>query len=66
MHVLWVIPAVCAALGMIVVAYAALRVHREINPTFRTIERFGREMQPALLRVRDQTARARRRVDPDA
>jgi cytochrome c-type biogenesis protein CcmH/NrfF len=64
--VLWVVPLVCAVLGMIVAATAALRVRREIDPTYRAIERFGRELRPALVRVHEHTARARRRVDPDA
>jgi hypothetical protein len=64
--VLWILPLACAALGMVVVAIAAQRVRNEINPTYRTIDRFGRELQPALVRVRDETARARHRIDPNA
>jgi hypothetical protein len=54
-----------AALGMIVLGWCGLRVRREIDGTSRTIDRFGRELRPALLRVRDDTSRTRRRLDPD-
>jgi DNA-binding IclR family transcriptional regulator len=64
--VLWVLPLICAAVGMVVLAWCALRVRREVDPTYRSIDRFGRELRPALVRVRDETARARRRLDPDA
>ena len=65
-HVLWFLPLVCAAVGIVVVAFAAQRVRREVAPTYRAMERFGQELQPALVRVRDETARARRRLDPNA
>jgi hypothetical protein len=64
--VLWVLPLICAAVGMVVLAWCALRVRREVDPTYRAIDRFGRELRPALLRVSDETARTRRRLDPDA
>ena len=63
---LWVLPLICAAVGLVVVAWCALRVRRELDPTYRSIDRFGRELRPALVRVRDESARARRRLDPDA
>jgi hypothetical protein len=49
---------------MVVLGWCALRVRREVDGTSRTIDQFGRELRPALLRVRDDTARTRRRRDP--
>ena len=59
------LPLFTAAIGMIVLGWCGLRVRREVDGTCRTIDRFGRELRPALLRVRDDTARTRRRLDPD-
>ncbi len=59
------LPLLTAAIGMIVLGWCALTVRREVDGTIRSIELFGRELRPALLRVRDDTARARRRLDPD-
>jgi hypothetical protein len=59
----WIAPAVCALLGMLALVYSAQRVRREIDPTMRAFDRFGRDIRPALLRVRDETTRARRRLD---
>jgi len=59
------LPLLIAAIGMIVLGACGLRVHREIDATSRSIEQFGRELRPALLRVRDHTGRTRRRLDPD-
>ncbi len=59
------LPLLTAAIGMIVLGWCALNVRREVDGTIRSIELFGRELRPALLRVRDDTARARRRLDPD-
>jgi hypothetical protein len=61
---LWMLPLVTAAVGMVVLGWCALRVRREVDGTSRTIDKFGRELRPALLRVRDDTARTRRRLDP--
>lgn len=62
---LWIIPLLIAAIGMIVLGACSLRVQREVGATSRSIDQFGRELRPALLRVRDRTARTRRRLDPD-
>ena len=59
------LPLLTAAIGMIVLGWCALTVRREVDRTTRSIDLFGRELRPALLRVRDDTARARRRLDPD-
>jgi hypothetical protein len=48
---------------MIVLAWCALRVRREVDVTYRTIDQFGRELRPALVRVREETANTRRRLD---
>jgi hypothetical protein len=61
--VLWVVPLLSAAVGLIVLAWCALRVRREVDATYRTIDQFGRELRPALVRVRDETANTRRRLD---
>jgi DNA-binding IclR family transcriptional regulator len=61
--VLWMVPLLCAAVGMIVLAWCALRVRREVDVTYRTIDQFGRELRPALVRVREETANTRRRLD---
>ncbi len=63
---MWVVAALIAVFGMIVLAGCASRVAREIDPTYRSIAKFGSELRPALLRVRDETARTRGRFDPDA
>jgi hypothetical protein len=62
---MWVLPLVIAALGCLTLAALALRVRSEIDPTRRSIDRFGNELRPVLLRVRDETARTRRRFDAD-
>jgi hypothetical protein len=59
------LPLLIAAIGMVLLGWCGLRVRREVDGTSRTIDQFGRELRPALLRVRDETARARRRLDPD-
>jgi DNA-binding IclR family transcriptional regulator len=63
--VLWLVPLLCAAVGTIVLAWCAQRALREIDPTRDAINGFGSRLRPALLRVRDETARTRRRVDGD-
>jgi hypothetical protein len=59
------LPLLIAAVGMIVLGWCGLRVHREVDAASRSMDRFGRELRPALLRVRDHTARTQRRLDPD-
>ena len=62
---MWVLPLVVAAVGCLMLAVLALRIRSEIDPTRRSIDRFGKELRPVLLRVRDETARTRRRFDAD-
>jgi hypothetical protein len=57
------LPLVCAALGLIVLLACARSVQREIGPTTGATRRFGRETRAALVRVRSETARTRRRYD---
>jgi DNA-binding IclR family transcriptional regulator len=60
---MWVIPLLCAVAGLAFLAWCAARVQREIDPTRKSIELFGRHVRPALLRVQDDRARLRRRID---
>lgn len=60
---LFVLPLVCAAVGIALLAWLAARVRREIDPTRDTVDELGRRLRPALVRVRDETARTRRRFD---
>lgn len=60
---IWVLPLACAAVGLVVLAYLAARVRREIDPTSQAMHAFGRELKPVLLRVRTETRRTRRRFD---
>jgi cytochrome c-type biogenesis protein CcmH/NrfF len=62
---LWVVPLALALIGTALVLYLAMRANDEIAPTKRSIDAFGRELRPALLRLRDETDRTRRRVPPD-
>ena len=62
---LWVLPLVCAAVGLATLAWFAVRASREVDPTRNALDRFGREVRPALLRVRDESLRTRRRFDGD-
>ena len=62
---LWLVPLLCAAIGTAVLAWFAQQARREIDPTRDTINGFGARVRPAVVRVRDETARARRRIDGD-
>jgi hypothetical protein len=62
---MWVLPLVVAAVGCLMLAVLALRVRSELDPTRRSIDRFGKEFRPVLLRVRDETERTRRRFDTE-
>jgi len=59
--VLWLLPLLASLAGIIVLALLATRVRREIEPTERALRSFGRTVQPAVIRVREQTARTRTR-----
>ena len=60
---IWLVPFVCALVGLAVLTVLAARVRAEINPTNRSLDRFGRGLRPVLLRVRDETSRTRDRFD---
>lgn len=59
---MWFVPLVVAVAGVALVAYLVSQLHREIEPTQRSIRMFGREVRPAVVRVRDETARTRDRL----
>jgi hypothetical protein len=61
--VAWLIPLACATIGMGALMYLVRRVQAEIDPTRVSLGRIGTELRPALVRVTDETARARRRLD---
>jgi hypothetical protein len=63
---LWVVPLVISLAGMALLTWLGVRVQREVQPTRHALDRFGRELQPALLRVREDTRRTRGRIPPDA
>jgi hypothetical protein len=49
-----------AALGTGLLAVLVARVSREIPPTHAAFERLGRELRPALIELRTQSARTGR------
>jgi len=61
--VLWILPLVVLLAGLGLLAVLAARLRDEIPPTQRALRVFGREVRPALVRVRDETARTRARND---
>jgi hypothetical protein len=63
---MWLIPLGIAIAGLALLAWFAARVEREIDPTRHTIDRFGRQVRPVLLRVQDDRVRIRRRLDGDS
>lgn len=57
-----------AALGTAWLAVLAVRVRREIPPTRAAFDRLGRELRPAVVDLRTQTARTSAgttRLQPD-
>jgi hypothetical protein len=46
-----------AALGTSVLAVLVMRVRRELAPTRAAFDRLGRDLRPALIELRTQTAR---------
>ena len=57
------IPLAAGVLGLLVVAYCATLARREIEPTTRAIDSLGRDLRAALVRVRTDTERTRRRFE---
>jgi hypothetical protein len=51
-----------AALGTSALAVLSLKVRREIAPTRAAFDRLGRELRPALVELRTDTARARAEI----
>jgi hypothetical protein len=60
---LWVLPLALLAVGLVLLMYITARLQREIEPTNRSIDQFGRSLRPALVRVRDESRRTRSRLD---
>ncbi len=58
---LWLLPLLASLAGIVVLAVLATRVRREIEPTERALRGFGATVRPAMVRVREQTARTRAR-----
>jgi hypothetical protein len=63
--VLWILPLAIALAGTALLAVLAFRVQHEFPPTQRALRRFGRQVKPAVVRVRDANARARNRFPHD-
>ncbi|HWS44444.1 MAG TPA: hypothetical protein VN636_01160 [Acidimicrobiia bacterium] len=59
---LWIATLGIAVAGTVLLIVLAARVRREAGATERVLDRFGRELHPALLRVRNDTSRTRARV----
>ena len=53
---------VIAALGTSLLAVLVANVRREIAPTRAAFDRLGRELRPALVELRSETARARAEI----
>ena len=51
-----------AALATSVLAVLVANVRREIAPTRAAFDRLGRELRPALVELRNETARARAEI----
>ena len=51
-----------AALGTSLLAVLVANVRREIAPTRAAFDRLGRELRPALVELRTETARARAEI----
>jgi hypothetical protein len=51
-----------AVLGTSVLAVLVARVRREIAPTRTAFDRLGRELRPALIELRTQTARTQAEI----
>ena len=51
-----------AALGTSLLALLVMRVRREVGPTGAAFDRLGRDLRPALIELRTQTARTRAEI----
>jgi hypothetical protein len=60
---MWIVPLAAAVTGLLVLAYCATLVRREVDPTAGAIDGLRRDLRAALVRVRSDTERARRRFD---
>jgi hypothetical protein len=62
LHVTGMIALLIAALGTGVLAVLVARVRRELPPTRDAFDRLGRELRPALIELRTQTAQTRAEI----
>ena len=62
---LWVVPLVISLVGVALLVWLGVRVQHEVQPTRHALDRFGRELRPVLLRLREDTGRTRGRIPPD-
>ena len=51
-----------AALGTSVLAVLVTRVRREVDPTRAAFDRLSRDLRPALIELRTETARTRAEI----
>ncbi len=63
---LWILPLALTLAGLTALAFLAMAVRRELEPTLVAVDRFGREHRMALdearKRLRSETEAARRRL----
>lgn len=59
---IWSLVLAVAALGTVALAVLVARVRREVPPTRAAFDRLGRELRPALIELRAETARTRAEI----
>jgi hypothetical protein len=60
---LWIVPLACALLGLAVLGALAVRVRQEAAPFELQRDAFGRQLRPAVVELRRESARLRARLD---
>jgi hypothetical protein len=60
--VTWTLALAVVALGTCLLAVLVARVRREIPPTRAAFDRLGRDLRPALIELRTQTARTQAEI----
>jgi len=58
---MWIVPLLVLVAGAALLAVLAGLVTRDVRPTEQTLRLFGRTVRPALVRVREETARTHAR-----
>jgi hypothetical protein len=61
--VTWFLVAAVVIAGALAIGAAIARLGREIPRALEALDGFGRELQPALVRVRSASAETRRRAE---